>query len=136
MNGADDAADEGNPGQTRRLDRWLWFARIVKSRTMAAALIEDGRARVNRQKVLKPSQAVRPGDILTLAIGPGVRVLKIFALGERRGPAAEARTLYEDLTHAEAPRPGVAPSDQAVRLQGSGRPTKRERRQMERLKGT
>jgi ribosome-associated heat shock protein Hsp15 len=131
----DEAEDDGGPAQSRRLDKWLWFARVVKSRTMAAGLIEGGKARLNRSKVLKPSQGVRTGDVLTVAVGPTVRVLKIRALGERRGPPTEARALYEDLTPRDAAGVSASPPAQAARPQGSGRPTKRDRRQVERLKG-
>jgi ribosome-associated heat shock protein Hsp15 len=113
----------------------LWFARVVKSRTIAADLIESGKARLNRSKVLKPSQGVRAGDVLTVAVGPRVRVLKVLALGERRGPALEARLLYEDLTAVSDGAPVSPTADGGVRLPGSGRPTKRDRRQTDRLKG-
>ena len=135
MSATDEAEDDGGPAQSRRLDKWLWFARVVKSRTMAAGLIEGGKARLNRSKVLKPSQGVRTGDVLTVAVGPTVRVLKIRALGERRGPPTEARALYEDLTPRDAAGVSAAAPAQAARPQGSGRPTKRDRRQVERLKG-
>ena len=135
MSATNEAACDGGPAQSRRLDKWLWFARVVKSRTMAAGLIEDGKARLNRCKVLKPSQGVRTGDVLTVAVGPRVRVLKILALGERRGPPTEARALFEDLTSRDAVGASAAPPAQAARPPGSGRPTKRDRRQVERLKG-
>ena len=117
-----------------RLDRWLWFARVIKSRTLAAGLIADGRVRLNREKVAKPSQSVRPGDVLTVTVGPRVRILKVTALGVRRGPAPEARLLYEDLTPPfEKPDPATAPD--APRERGTGRPTKRDRRLLDRFKG-
>jgi ribosome-associated heat shock protein Hsp15 len=129
------AAEDGELFQTCRLDKWLWFARVVKSRTTAAGLIENGKTRLNRSKVLKPSQGVRAGDVLTVAIGPRVRVLKILALGVRRGPAQEARLLYEDLMPVTAGRVlDGAPPEAIARPPGSGRPTKRDRRQMLRLK--
>jgi ribosome-associated heat shock protein Hsp15 len=82
----------------QRIDKWLWFARIVKSRTLAASLVEDGNVRVNRQKIAKASYAVAPGDIITIAIRGSVRVLRVDAIGARRGPAVEARLLYADLS--------------------------------------
>ena len=85
-------------GNTQRIDKWLWFARIVKTRSLAAALVGDGAVRVNRHKIAKPSHPVSPGDILTLAVRGRVQVVKVLLAGERRGPAAEARLLYEDLT--------------------------------------
>ena len=128
-------------GATQRVDQWLWFARIAKSRTLAQALVARGKVRINRTRIEKPSATVKPGDVLTLALGPTVRVLEILAIGTRRGPATEAQLLYCDL----APPPSLAASGarkenevrpaQAIRLDGAGRPTKRERRQTDKLKG-
>ncbi len=101
---------------TQRLDKWLWFARFARTRSLAARLVEDGKVRVNREKILKPAQSVRPGDVITAAIGGRVRVVRIAAPGARRGPAEEARTLYEDLTppaepaNANAETPAAAPA--------------------------
>lgn len=125
----------GGPG-TQRLDRWLWFARLVKSRTLAGALVAAGKIRVNAVRTVKPSHAIRAGDVLTAAIHTRVRVLKITGLGARRGPALEARGLYEDLAPAIAARGGsgaIAAPVSGERLRGSGRPTKRERREMDRM---
>lgn len=83
---------------TRRIDKWLCFARIVKTRSLAAALVSDGAVRVNRHRIAKPSHPVAPDDILTLALHGRVQVVKVVLVGERRSPAAEARLLYEDLT--------------------------------------
>ena len=79
-----------------RLDKFLWFARVVKTRALAQALIEKGHIRRNGQPVDRPSAAVRVGDVLTFAQRGAVRVLRIEALPTRRGPAAEARTLYSE----------------------------------------
>lgn len=85
------------PGGTRqRIDKWLWFARIVKSRGLAAQLVETGRVRLNRVKIVKPAHAVGEGDILTLAVHGRVRVLHVRACAPRRGPAAAARLLYDE----------------------------------------
>jgi ribosome-associated heat shock protein Hsp15 len=91
---ADTETESIAPG-TQRLDKWLWFARIIKSRTLAAQLVEDGKVRVNRVRASKPSQAVRSGDVLTIAVRGRVQVLRVRAVAERRGPAPEARLLYE-----------------------------------------
>ncbi|MBM3534488.1 MAG: RNA-binding S4 domain-containing protein [Alphaproteobacteria bacterium] len=116
-----------------RLDKWLWFARFLKSRTLAAQLCADGRVRISGRIVSKPSQAVKVGDVLTFPLGPHIRVIEVKVLGGRRGPAEEARTLYEDLSPPQ-PRPkGAATS--AAREPGSGRPTKVERRAIDRLLG-
>ena len=79
----------------QRLDKWLWFARITKSRTLAAQLVVDGKVRVNRTKAAKASQTVRSGDVLTIALRGHVQVLRVLAPGLRRGPPPEARQLYE-----------------------------------------
>ena len=122
--------------EAQRVDRWLWFVRAVKSRTLAAGLVEDGRVRINRAKAVKSSQTVKPGDVLTITVGPRVRILKVVALGERRGPPSEAQGLYEDLSPPPPPREEqlltVAPGGE--REAGSGRPTKRDRRLTDRLK--
>jgi ribosome-associated heat shock protein Hsp15 len=79
----------------QRLDQWLWFARVVRSRTLAAQLVGAGRIRINRMRVLKPSHVLRPGDVLTIALRGGeVQILKVLAVGERRGPPREAQLLY------------------------------------------
>lgn len=92
--------DSHENGPVQRLDKWLWFSRVLKSRTLAAQLIADGGVRVNRVRTTKPSHSVRPGDVLTIAIRGRVLVLRILATGERRGPATEARLLYEVLSGA------------------------------------
>lgn len=136
-NDADDDEDASNdaPGSLR-LDKWLWYSRIIKSRTLAARLIADGKARLNRERVDKPSHSVKVDDVVTMAVGGRIRVLRIKALGIRRGPPAEAQALYEDLTSPSAPLPPHARSSSGERDPGAGRPTKRERRQIERLKSS
>ena len=80
-----------------RLDKWLWHARFFKSRTLAARHVAMARCRLDGRVVDKPHAAVAPGMVLTFALGPRVRVLRIKALGERRGPAPEARALYDEI---------------------------------------
>jgi ribosome-associated heat shock protein Hsp15 len=118
----------------QRLDKWLWFARVIKSRTLAAGLVTDGRVRINRVKASKPSQMVKPGDVLTISVGARVRILRMVAPGVRRGPAEEARGLFEDLTPPPpaSDSPPLAAPEQ--RQPGAGRPTKRDRRLTDRLK--
>jgi len=91
----------GDPRQTQRLDKWLWHARLVKTRSLAAQLVGKGKFRVNREKITKPAHPVTCGDVITTAVFGRLRVLRIAGLSERRGPAAEARALYVDLTPAE-----------------------------------
>jgi ribosome-associated heat shock protein Hsp15 len=120
---------------TLRLDKWLWFARFFKSRSLAAAVCAAGRVRLNGAPVAKAHHPVRAGDVLTFPQGPRVRVVKVAALGSRRGPAAEAQALYEDLQPPATDRPPADPAAVAARRPGSGRPTKAERRAIDRLRG-
>lgn len=90
------AATDADAGGRQRLDKWLWFARVVKTREDAASLVESGHVRVNGQKTLKPGHAVKAGDVLTVVLHARVRVLRISALAERRGPAEAARLLYDE----------------------------------------
>jgi ribosome-associated heat shock protein Hsp15 len=80
-----------------RLDKWLWQARFFKTRTLAAELIGKRRLRINSAVVAKAHYRVRPGDVLTFPQGAQIRVVRVLAVGTRRGPASEAQTLYEDL---------------------------------------
>jgi ribosome-associated heat shock protein Hsp15 len=115
-----------------RLDKWLWAARFYKSRSLAHAACEGGKVDVNAQ-ASKPSRTIRPGDRVELTLGEWRREVVIKALADRRGPAAEARALYEDLS---PPPPRVQRPLRAVaRGPGLGRPTKRERRLHDRLRG-
>jgi ribosome-associated heat shock protein Hsp15 len=86
----------------QRLDRWLWFSRMLKSRTMAAQLVAEGKVRVNRTRALKPSQTIRPGDVLTIALRGRVQIVRVLAPGCRRGPPVEARQLYEPIGPQDA----------------------------------
>ena len=121
-----------------RLDKWLWFARFYKTRANATRAIASGRFRLDGEVMSKPHRAALPGQVLTFIQGERVRVVKIIALGTRRGPASEAITLYEDMSPPVAPRPGkgeTAPGFENRDL-GAGRPTKRDRRATEHLKDT
>ena len=99
------ASDEASGRQ--RLDKWLWFARVVKTREAAAALVESGKVRLNGQKTLKPGHGVRPGDVLTIVLNARVRVLHVEGLAERRGPAEAARLLYREPGQASGMSPPV-----------------------------
>ncbi len=127
---------DGIADQTLRLDKWLWFARFVKSRSLASKLVEETRMRVNGVPTSKAHYAVRPGDVLTFVLGQHIRVVQIVALGYRRGPAPEAQALYIDL---DPPQPRATlpevPAAAGEREIGSGRPTKRDRRAISRLQG-
>lgn len=105
-----------------RADKWLWHARFFKTRGLAAKVISGGHLRVNSDKVHKPAQNVRPGDVLTFPQARRIRVVKIVALSDRRGPAPEAQALYEDMS-PEAP---AAPRNPG--FDGKGRPSGKDRR--------
>jgi ribosome-associated heat shock protein Hsp15 len=118
-----------------RLDKWLWFTRQLKSRSKASELVEEGKVRVNREKVVKPAHALKIGDTVTAVINGRLKVLQVVQLGERRGPFAEASALYLDLTPREDAAAAQPPAPQPpARERGSGRPTKRERRDTDRLR--
>ena len=120
-----------------RLDKWLWYARFFKTRGAASKAISDGRFRLDGMVMKKPHRQALCDQVLTFIQGNRVRVIKIMALGSRRGPSSEAVLLYEDLSPAP-----VSPSKTVIaensefeaRGKGSGRPTKRHRRETDRLK--
>jgi len=118
----------------QRIDKWLWHARVVRTRSAAAALAAAGHVRINGARIDAPSRAVRAGDVVTVALDRAVRVLKVLGFAERRGSADDARRLCEIIEPApgrtlERPEPAV------LREAGSGRPTKRERRAIDRFTG-
>ena len=114
-----------------RIDKWLWAARFFKSRTLAAAACNGGKVHVNGDAA-KPSKTVRPGDMLRVTLPRSRRIVRVTALAERRSGASEAAGLYEDLTPPPPPRE-ARPGPPAYRPPGAGRPTKRERRRIDRL---
>ena len=124
------APAEGIRAEGIRIDRWLFFARFFKSRSLAGRIVGGGHVRLNGQHVRRAAQLVRVGDVLTFPAGRRIVVARVLALGRRRGPATEAQSLYEDLTPPEA-RPGAQPGT-AARI--GPRPTKRARRQMEQIR--
>jgi ribosome-associated heat shock protein Hsp15 len=128
-------ADTVTPDR-QRVDKWLWHARFVKTRGLAGELAAGGRLRINGAHCAKAAHGVRPGDVLTFPLGPRIRIIRIEALGTRRGPASEAQALYTDLD-PPAPRTSedrATDAPAAPRDPGSGRPTKRERREIDALK--
>jgi len=81
----------------QRLDKWLWFARVARTRTLAAKLVAEGNVRVNARRVKTPAKAIGPGDVLTIALHYQVRVLRVVSPGARRGGSTEASRLFEEL---------------------------------------
>ncbi|OKL43944.1 RNA-binding S4 domain-containing protein [Pseudovibrio exalbescens] len=116
---------------SQRIDKWLWYARVTKSRTLAQKLAMSGHVRLNKEKVTTAKQGIKLGDVLTIALPRRLLVYKVLDLGARRGPASEAQLLYEDLSPPPPPKDEGKPEQ---RDRGTGRPTKRDRRQLIRLK--
>lgn len=92
----------GEHSGRQRIDKWLFFARVVKSRSLAAKLAVGGKVRVNRDKIEQAAHQVKIGDVLTITLDRRILVYKVLLPGERRGPAPEAQLLYEDLSPAPA----------------------------------
>jgi len=111
-----------------RIDKWLWHARFFKTRTLAAKVVAAGRVRVNAERVKKPATSVKTGDGLSFMQGTTLRIVRIEALGTRRGPAPEAQALYLDLT----PEPEVDTSPVHERV--GTRPTKKDRRAIDAIR--
>lgn len=124
---------ETTPQATQRIDKWLWYARFLKTRTAATKFVTTGKIRLNKTRITKPGHNVSVGDVLTFILHQQLRVVEVVAPGTRRGPAEEARTLYEDLTPASPdPESKAKPNGDkspGVRPAGSGRPTKKQRRE-------
>ena len=118
------------PGQ--RLDKWLWCARLVRTRSGAARLIEAGKVRINGTRALKPSRLIQAGDVLTATLLGRLSVVRVLGSLDRRGPASLALTLYEDLT----PPIALGPTTGGTRRQSGPRPTKRDRRRLDTLRNS
>ncbi|WP_292897740.1 MULTISPECIES: RNA-binding S4 domain-containing protein [unclassified Nitratireductor] len=122
----------GTALERQRIDKWLFFARVVKSRSLAAKLAQAGRVRVNRNKIEQAAYQIKVGDVLTISLDRRILVYRVLAPGTRRGPAEEARMLYEDMTPPAPPKEIVAATLPPKRDTGAGRPTKKERRALDR----
>lgn len=123
------------PPDRQRIDKWLWHARVARTRTAAAALAGSGHVRVNGARVDAASRAVKPGDVITVALDSRVRVLKVLGFAERRGGAEAAAKLFEEqLAESRAPQQWGEPNT-AIRPDKPGRPTKQDRRAILRFTG-
>lgn len=114
-------------GESQRIDKWLFYARVVKSRSLAARLAQSGRVRIDGKKCEHAAAPVRVGNVLTLTLERRILVLKVLSPGARRGPAPEARLLYEDLSPPQAGQ-GAPPDMPGPVREPGGRPTKKARR--------
>jgi ribosome-associated heat shock protein Hsp15 len=125
---------EQSQGESRqRIDKWLFFARMAKSRSLAQSHVQSGHVRINGAAVRQSSHMVKPGDTIDLSLDRVNRILRVKLPGERRGPYEEARLLYDDLTPAPDETARLTHLEQAMRQPGSGRPTKKERRSIDRF---
>jgi ribosome-associated heat shock protein Hsp15 len=123
------------PAHTR-LDKWLWAARFFKHRSAATTAVDGGKVRLNGQAT-KPARAVKPGDTLEITVGEQQFVVVVRAIAERRGPAAVAQTLYEETAESLAHRAQQREQHRVAPPPGAdlhGRPTKRDRRRIDRLR--
>lgn len=120
--------------ERQRIDKWLWHARVVRTRTAAAGLVASGHVRLNGARVDAASRAVKPGDVVTIALDARVRVLKVIGFALRRGPAEAAVTLYEEQDLSEK-SPHQGGNQLAGPCPPAGRPTKRDRRAIDRFTG-
>ena len=127
----------GAATKTQRIDRWLWYARFFKTRTLAAKFVSSKTIRLTRDETVtrieKPAVAIRPGDVLTFTRNERPMIIEIVICGNRRGPATEAATLYNDLSPPPPPKAVREPSP-FEREKGAGRPTKKDRREIQYLR--
>lgn len=120
-------------GSRQRIDKWLFFTRMVKSRSLAQSHVQSGHVRINGERAVQPSQTVKAGDRVELQLDRRDVFLVVKLPGERRGPFEEAKLLYEDLTPPADETKRLTAYEQAIRGAGTGRPTKKERRAIDRL---
>jgi ribosome-associated heat shock protein Hsp15 len=123
------------PLDRQRIDKWLWHARVVRTRSAAVALAAGGHVRINGARIDAASRLVRAGDVLTIALDRQVRVLEVRDFAMRRGAADAARVLYEDRSEPGLAAGGGRQEQTAVRDPGSGAPSKRDRRAIDRFTG-
>lgn len=120
-------------GSRQRIDKWLFFTRMVKSRSLAQSHIQSGHVSVNGSRCAQPSQMVKVGDRIELKLERRDVILVVRLPGDRRGPYEEARLLYDDLSPPPDEAKRLTAYEQAIRATGSGRPTKKERRAIDKL---
>jgi len=129
--------DRDTEGERVRLDKWLWAARFFKTRSLAAEAVAGGKVQVNGERA-KRARPVQPGDEIRVRLAPYEHVVVVRALSARRGPAAAAAELYEERPESRAAREATAQQLKTLHaafVPEKGRPTKRDRREMERFRG-
>jgi ribosome-associated heat shock protein Hsp15 len=125
--------EQPSSGSRQRIDKWLFFTRMIKSRSLAQAHVQSGHVRINGERVTQPSHQIKTGDRIELSLDRRELVLIVKSGGARRGPFEEAKLLYDDVSPTAEDRKKLTPYEQATRDVGSGRPTKKERRAIDRL---
>lgn len=132
------SASQSNEAASQRIDKWLWYARFFKTRSLATKFVASGHLRLTRDdknaRIEKPGFTIKPGDTLSFMIGQQVKIIHILHIGHRRGPAPEAQALYEDQSPPPPAKPDKIKTGLPTREPGSGRPTKKERRAIDSLK--
>ena len=125
----------GDNSEKFRIDKWLWAARFFKTRSLATAAVECGKVLINAERI-KPAKAVAPGDMLDIRIGQLQLAVEVLALSSKRGPASEAQKLYRETEDSRQRRLAIAAllKEQPPPFRFRGRPTKRDRREIERFK--
>ena len=121
--------------KTLRLDVYLYYIRIFKSRSIATKFVSTNRLRISGQITQKPHKMISIGDVLTMTIEDNIKILKVLNIPNRRGPYSEALNFYEDITPIESIHKKESPKLDIKFVERVGRPTKRERRQTDRLMG-
>ena len=131
------SSSDSAPAGRVRIDKWLWAARFFKTRSLAADAIAAGKVEVNDERV-KPAKLIQLGDAISVRVGPYVHVVRVRGISERRGPATVAATLYEETADSIAARAKLAEqlrmAPAAFVYEEKGRPTKRDRREIDRFR--
>ena len=112
----------------QRLDKWLWYARVTKTRSLAQKLISTGKIRIDGNKVQNSSQQVKIGNVLTITLANTIKILRIAGFADKRGAYPVAKQLYEDLSPA-SPRPSRSDGEKVAGVTPIGKPDKRQRRE-------
>ena len=121
--------------ERQRLDKWLWFARVVKTRSLANRLVQEGHVRLNGQRIDTPAKQIAPGAVLTIALDRQIKILRVIAPGTRRGPYEEARLLYDDLSPTQERSDQTKDAAEESAPSDLRKPSQQERRAHARLNG-
>lgn len=127
--------EETSSNLSQRIDKWLWHARLYKTRSIAQKQVATGKIRVDREKISSPSRKVTTGNVLTITRERDIKIIEIIGISDRRGPYSEAQLLYNDMS---PPKPEKQKQEQTKesmsRIQSEGRPTKHQRKQIMAMK--